>query len=418
MSELTEDSVRAEVRAWLEANWNPELGLVEWRNKLADSGWGVPAWPKEWYGRDLPAALVPVVDEEFQKVGAIGVAKAGIRTLAAATILAHGTDLHKEKYLRRILTGEDTWCQLFSEPGSGSDVAGAVTRAEMQGNKWIVNGQKVWTTSAHHAHWGLLLARTDWDKTKHKGLSYFIIDMHQPGVTVQPLKQMNGHASFNQVFLTDAVVEPEFLVANVGDGWAVTTTTLMHERRGADGLRTWAMGSDHKGRAYDEERAEIATTMEPYKWYPQRAGRVDLILQRAKETGHFDDPVVRQEIARLLVMSKAAEWTARRARAAAQQGKPQGPEGSLGKLVSSHVARAAARVHTQLSGADALLSGSDSPLNGTIAEILVSVPATSIAGGTDEIQRNIISERVLKMPKEPSIDTDKPYRDVPRNVVS
>eukprot|EP01034_Spumella_vulgaris_P042406 gene42406-52587_t len=306
-----EDSVRADVRAWLEANWSPELGLVEWRNKLADSGWGVPTWPKEWYGRDLPQAFQAVVDEEFARIGAIGVAKAGIRTLAAATILAHGTDLHKEKFLRRILTGEDTWCQLFSEPGSGSDVAGAVTRAEMSGNKWSVNGQKVWPTSAHHAHWGLLLARTDWDQTKHKGLSYFIIDMHQPGVNVQPLKQMNGHASFNQVFMTDAVVEPEFLVANVGDGWAVTTTTLMHERRGADGLRTWAMGSDRKGRAYDEERAEIATTMEPYKWYPQRAGRVDLILSRAKETGHLDDPVVRQEIAKLLTMSKAAEWTAR-----------------------------------------------------------------------------------------------------------
>ncbi|TAJ25560.1 MAG: acyl-CoA dehydrogenase [Reyranella sp.] len=417
MSELTEDSVRAEVRAWLEANWSPELGLVEWRNRLADSGWGVPTWPKQWYGRDLPQAFQAVVDEEFARIGAIGVAKAGIRTLAAATILAHGTDLHKEKYLRRILTGEDTWCQLFSEPGSGSDVAGAVTRAEMRGNKWVVNGQKVWTTSAHHAHWGLLLARTDWDQVKHKGLSYFIIDMHQPGVKVQPLKQMNGHASFNQVFLTDAIVEPEFLVSNVGDGWAVTTTTLMHERRGADGLRTWAMGSDRKGRAYDEERAEIATTMEPYKWYPQRAGRVDLILQRAKETGKLADPVVRQEIAKLLMMSKAAEWTARRARAAAQQGKPQGPEGSLGKLVSSHVARAAARVHTQLTGADALLSGADSPMGGTIAEILVSVPATSIAGGTDEIQRNIIAERVLKMPKEPSVDTTKPFRDVPRNTV-
>lgn len=417
MNELTEDSIRAEVRAWLEANWSPELGLVEWRNRLADSGWGVPTWPKQWYGRDLPQAFQAVVDEEFARIGAIGVAKAGIRTLAAATILAHGTDLHKEKFLRRILTGEDTWCQLFSEPGSGSDVAGAVTRAEMRGNKWVVNGQKVWTTSAHHAHWGLLLARTDWDQVKHKGLSYFILDMHQPGVKVQPLKQMNGHASFNQVFLTDAIVEPEFLVANVGDGWAVTTTTLMHERRGADGLRTWAMGSDRKGRAYDEERAEIATTMEPYKWYPQRAGRVDLIMQRARETGKLADPVVRQEIARLLVMSKAAEWTARRARAAAQQGKPQGPEGSLGKLVSSHVARAAARVHSQLSGADALLSGADGPMGGTIAEILVSVPATSIAGGTDEIQRNIIAERVLKMPKEPSVDTNKPFRDVPRNTV-
>ncbi len=417
MSENTEAQVRAECRAWLEANWNPEYGLVEWRTKLIESGWGAPHWPKAWYGRDLSTGLVPVVEEEFQRIGAVGVAKAGIRVLAAATILAHGTDMHKEKFLRRILTGEDTWCQLFSEPGSGSDVAGAVTRAEMKGNQWIVNGQKVWTTSAHKAHWGLLLARTDWDKRKHKGLSYFIIDMKQPGVTVQPLRQMNGHASFNQVFLTDATVQPEFLVAEVGDGWAVTTTTLMHERRGADALRSWARGSTRPGKVYDEERAEIETTMEPYKWYPQRAGRVDLIMPRARETGSIDDPVVRQEIAKLLCMSKAAEWTARRARTAQEQGRPQGPEGSLGKLISSHVARASARVHTQMSGANALLTGAGSPMDGVIAEILVSVPATSIAGGTDEIQRNIIAERVLGLPKEPSVDSDKPYRDVPRNIV-
>ena len=418
MSELDETSVRAEVRAWLEANWNPDRGLVEWRNMLADSGWGAPHWPKQWHGRDLPVGLVPVVEEEFARIGAVGVAKAGIRTLAAATILAHGTDLHKEKYLRRILTGEDTWCQLFSEPGSGSDLAGAVTRADRKGNVWVINGQKVWNTSAHKADWGLLLARTDWDAVKHKGLSYFIINMRQPGVKVYPLKQMNGHASFNQVFFNDAIVEPEFLVEDTGAGWTVATTTLMHERRGADGLRSWGSSGDRKGRIYDEERAEIATVMEPYKWYPQRAGRVDLVLERAKEAGKLADPVLRQEIARLLILSKAAEWTARRARAAQEMGRPQGPEGSLGKLVSSHVARAAARVHTQITGADALLTGADSPMNGLIAEILVSVPATSIAGGTDEIQRNIIAERVLKMPKEPSVDTDKPFRDVPRNVVS
>ena len=418
MTETNEASVRAEVRAWLGANWDPNLGLVEWRKKLAAAGWGNPHWPSRWYGRDLPVGLVPVVEEEFQRIGAVGVAKAGIRVLAAATILAHGTDMHKEKFLLRIMTGEDTWCQLFSEPGSGSDVAGAVTRAEMKGNQWIVNGQKVWTTSAHKAHWGLLLARTDWDKVKHKGLSYFIIDMKQPGVSVHPLRQMNGHASFNQVFMTDATVQPEFLVADVGDGWAVTTTTLMHERRGADGLRTWGRGSDRPERIYEDERAEIATTMEPYKWYPQRAGRVDLILPRARETGAIDDPVARQEIAKLLILSKAAEWTARRARAAQEQGRAQGPEGSLGKLASSHIARAAARLHTQMSGAQALLTGDESPMDGVIAEILVSYPATSIAGGTDEIQRNIISERVLKMPKEPSIDTTKPFKDVPRNIVA
>jgi alkylation response protein AidB-like acyl-CoA dehydrogenase len=417
MGETTEAVVRAEVRAWLEANWSVDCGLIEWRNKLIDSGWGVPTWPTDWYGRALPVGLQAVVEEEFQRIGAIGVAKTGIRRLAAATLLAHGTPAQKEKFLRRSLSGEDTWCQLFSEPGSGSDLAGAMTRAEFKGNRWVINGQKVWTTSAHHADWGLLLARTDPNVPKHQGLSYFIIDMHQPGVDVHPLRQMNGHASFNQVFLTDAEVLPEHLVLDVGKGWAVATTTLMHERREADGVRTWGQASDRKGRIYDEERAENATVMEPYKWYPQRAGRVDLVIERAKAAGVNADPVVRQEIAKLLVLAKSAEWTARRARAAQMQGRPQGPEGSLGKLASSHVARAAARVHTLISGADAMLTGEDGPMNGLIAEILISVPAGSIAGGTDEIQRNIISERVLGMPKEPRTDNDRPFRDVPKNLV-
>lgn len=416
MSEITADTVRAEVRAWLEANWDPNLGLLEWRNRLIDSGWGAPSWPKRWYGRELPVGLVPIVDEEMERVGAISVARMGIRTLAAATVLAHGTDLHKEKFLRRILTGEDTWCQLFSEPGSGSDLAGALTRAERRGNQWIVNGQKVWNTSAHKADWGLLLARTNMDLVKHKGLAYFIINMRQPGVEAVPLKQMNGHASFNQVFFTDAVVEPEMMLLDDGDGWKVATTTLMHERRGADGMRRYNMQKrERPERIYREEAEEIASALAPYTWYPQRTGRVDLIVERAKATGRNADPVVRQEIAKVLVMAKCAEWTARRARAAQEQGRPQGPEGSLGKLAASYVARAANRVHTMISGADAMLTGPDSTMGGVIAEILISTPAISIAGGTDEIQKNIISERVLEMPKEPRTDTDRPFRDVPKN---
>jgi alkylation response protein AidB-like acyl-CoA dehydrogenase len=418
MTEMTEASVRTEVRGWLETNWNADYPLVEWRNKLIDSGWGVPTWPRDWYGKDLPVGLQAVVDEEFQRLGVVGVAKAGIRRLAAATLLAHGTPAQKQKFLRRSLSGEDTWCQLFSEPGSGSDLAGAMTRATFKGNRWVVNGQKVWTTSAHHADWGLLLARTDSDVPKHQGLSYFIIDMHQSGVDVHPLRQMNGHASFNQVFLTDAEVPPEHLVLDVGRGWAVATTTLMHERREADGVRNWGRASAGTGRIYDQERAENATVMEPYKWYPQRAGRVDLVIERAKAAGVNNDPVVRQEIAKLLTLAKSAEWTARRARAAQMQGRPQGPEGSLGKLASSHIAREAARVHTLISGADAMLTGDDGPMDGLIAEILISVPAGSIAGGTDEIQRNIISERVLGMPKEPRTDNDRPFRDVPKNRVT
>ena len=414
MSKVSESEVRAEVRTWLAEHWDPELSLVAWRNMLADSGWGMPQWPQEWYGRGLPVGLARVVEEEFANVGAVGVAKSGVRLLAAATLLEHGSDLHKKKFLRRILTGEDTWCQLFSEPGSGSDLAGATTRADLNGDYWIINGQKVWTTSAHHANYGMLLARTDWDAPKHEGLSYFVIEIKQPGVDVQPLKQMNGHASFNQVFFTDAKVPQENLVSAVGDGWKVAMTTLAHERRGADGTTAPSKRGSRTGRIYIEERAEVETALQPYRWYPQRAGRVDLVIERAKETRTDKDPHVRQEIAKLMIMAKSAEWTARRARAAQRQGRPQGPEGSLGKLAASNVARAAAHVHTLITGADALLTGGGSPRDGIIAEILVSVPATSIAGGTDEIQRNIIAERVLELPKEPRFDTG-PFRKVRRN---
>ena len=414
MSKVSESAVRAEVRTWLAEHWDPELSLVAWRNMLADSGWGMPQWPQEWYGRGLPVGLARVVEEEFANVGAVGVARSGVRLLAAATLLEHGSDLHKKKFLRRILTGEDTWCQLFSEPGSGSDLAGATTRADLNGDYWIINGQKVWTTSAHHANYGMLLARTDWDAPKHEGLSYFVIEIKQPGVDVQPLKQMNGHASFNQVFFTDAKVPQENLVAAVGDGWKVAMTTLAHERRGADGTTAPSKRGSRTGRIYIEERAEVETALQPYRWYPQRAGRVDLVIERAKETGSDKDPHVRQEIAKLMIMAKSAEWTARRARAAQRQGRPQGPEGSLGKLAASNVARAAAHVHTLITGVDALLTGGGSPRDGIIAEILVSVPATSIAGGTDEIQRNIIAERVLELPKEPRFDTG-PFRKVRRN---
>ena len=415
MTDYTQDSLRLEVRAWLAENWRPTYSLVEWRSILADAGWGMPMWPHEWHGKGLGGGLAPVVDEEFAAVGAVGAAKTGIRTLAAATLLEHGTDDHKARFLRRILTGEDAWCQLFSEPGSGSDLAGSTTRADRDGDDWIINGQKVWTTSAHHADYGLLLARTDWDVPKHLGLSYFVLAMKQPGVEVNQLRQMNGHASFNQVFFTDARIPSANLVSTVGNGWKVAMTTLAHERRGADGLRGQNRAGARVGKIFEEERREIETVMEPYKWYPQRAGRVDLVLPRAEETGAIDDPVCRQEIARLLIMAKTAEWTARRARARMEQGRPQGPEGSLGKLAASNVARAASAVHTLITGSDAMYTGPASPRAGVIAEILVSVPATSIAGGTDEIQRNIIAERVLGMPKEPRMDTG-PFRDVPRNV--
>jgi len=413
MSEANAADVVAAVRAWLAANWNADLSLLEWRTQLADSGWGMPHWPTQWHGRGLPVKLLPAINDEFVKIGAVGAAATGPRILASVTLLEHASDAIKGRFLRRIITGEDGWCQLFSEPGSGSDLAGATTRADFDGKEWIVNGQKVWNTSAHHADYGLLVARTDWDAPKHQGLTYFVLDMRQSGVQVLPLKQMNGHASFNQVFFTDAKIPADWIVGAKNAGWGVAMTTLAHERRPATGV-AGASPDGREGRAYAQAREEIEIANEPYRWYPQRAGRVDLALPRAKETGAWHDPVIRQEIAKLLTLSRCTNWMARRAAAAQRIGKPQGPEGSLGKLAGSNVARQASHVHTLISGADAMLTGKDGPHEGIIAEILVSVPATSIAGGTDEIQRNIIGERVLGLPKDPRADTG-PFRDIPRN---
>ena len=415
MRELGTEEVRRDVRAWLERNWNPALSLVAWRGMLVDSGWGCPTWPTEWYGRGLPVALANAVSEEFERVGAVGVPQGVGMTLAAATILEHGTDEQRRRFLRPILTGEDTWCQLFSEPGSGSDLAGLTTRADRDGDDWVVNGQKVWSTSAHHARWGMLLARTSWDVPKHRGITFFAIEMDQPGVTVRPLRQMNGHASFNEVFFSDARVAGRDAIGEVGNGWTVALTTLAHERRMADTLRALGRSAKGPGRARDEHRAEVASLLEPYKWYPQRAGRADLLLERARETGSGSDPLVRQAVVKVLTTARAAEWMARRAKAARALGRP-GPEGSLVKLAASNVARGAAQAHAMISGTETMLAGNDGPREGLIAEVLLSVPAVSIAGGTDEIQRNIIAERVLGLPREPQPDVDRPFRDVPKNV--
>lgn len=416
MTKPTEATVRAEIKNWLSANWDPNLSLIEWRERLVNSGWGVPGWPCDLYGRGLDPPLAAVVNEEMRRAGAVGVATSGVRNLAIRTLFAHGSEAQKQDFLPPTLRGQYGWCQLFSEPGSGSDLAGAQTRADLKSGRWIINGQKVWATSAHHADWGLLLARTDWNVPKHAGLSFFLIDMRQPGIEVRPLRQMNSYASFNEVFLTDAEVSPEHLVGEPGGGWAVAKTTLMHERSHGDPSAAKATDArGHQGRVYDEEREEVAITTEPYGWYPQRAGRVDLVLERARETGKIDDPVVRQEIAKLLILERSAEWTAIRARAELVEGEGLGPVGSVIKLVGSHVARAAARVHTLISGADAMLAGAGAPRDGVIAEVFISVPAVSIAGGTDEIQRNIIAERILGMPKEPGFDANRPFCDVPKN---
>ena len=412
---LTPELVRDELREWLGDNWDPDLSLLDWRQRLVSSRWAVPSWPARWHGRGWPAWTEDIVAAEMARQGVVGTPVGSGMGLVAPTLLAHGPDPLRERFLPAILTGQETWCQLFSEPGSGSDLAGLTTRAEADGEEWLVNGQKVWNTSAHHADFGMLLVRTDWNAPKHRGITYLALPMDQAGVLVRPLRQINGHASFNEVFLTDARAPLDHVIGDVGDGWRVAQTTLAYERR---------FGAFFSGRRYDpaprrafaEARAEAEEHFKPYIWYPQRAGRVDLLIEQARTTGQAGDPVVRQAVARTLALQKVSGWTAERARVARATGRQPGPEGSIGKLALSGVARSAAAAHSLIAKSSALLAGPDAPLAGTIAEILVSVPAQSIAGGTDEIQRNILAERILGLPREPSDDRNRPFRDLPRNL--
>jgi alkylation response protein AidB-like acyl-CoA dehydrogenase len=387
---MSHDWIKVELDRFLDAEFSPDLSLIEWRKRLVSAGWAAPSWPEDSFGRGFSQAEALVVSRVFADRRIVGAAQVGPRRLAAETILAHGSNEQKQRYLPKILTGEHAWCQLFSEPGSGSDLAGASTRADRKADHWLINGQKVW----------------------NQGLSYFLIDMRQPGVEVRPLKQMNGHASFNEVFLTDARVPLDDLMGGEGHGWAVATTTLSIERQGfARGRSQGVPASASAGRIYEELARELEIDNEPYTWYPQREGRPDLILQRAQETGAIEDDAVRQEMAKLFCLTEAARISADRV-AAYQKSGGQGvlPAGSIGKLGASVIARQAAHVHTMISGASAMLSGPESAADGLIAETLISVPA----GGTDEIQRNIIAERVLGMPKEQRMDTG-PFREIPRN---
>ncbi|MEA3019659.1 MAG: hypothetical protein QOI47_1183 [Actinomycetota bacterium] len=394
---------RAEVAAWLSSSWDPDRPLREWRELLADSGWGCPTWPEEWYGRGLSERDAAVVHEELARAGAVGTAGGAAMSLAAPTILEHGADDVRSRLLRPAITGEQTWCQLFSEPGSGSDLAGLTTRADRDGDEWVVSGQKVWNTGAVKADYGMLLARTDWDSPKHRGITWFALPMKQPGVEVRPLRQMNDYSSFNEVFMTEARVPHANVVGEVGGGWAVANTTLMFERT-MSAARLAFVPADRSSRCAREAAEEAAAYAQTYIWYPQRAGRVDLLA-----ASHSDDPVTRQRIARAITRERTARWNAMRAQDARRQGRPPGPEGSLSKLAASELARLSALAHTSLRGAHAMLAGD------VVHEILVSVPAVSIAGGTDEVQHNIIGERVLGLPKEPSVDVDIPFRQVRRN---
>jgi alkylation response protein AidB-like acyl-CoA dehydrogenase len=390
------DQVRAEVTAWLAANWRTDLPPKEWLGMVVDARWAVPSWPAQWFGRDWPAALGVVIAEEFAKVGAPG-SRQDITNLWANTMLSFGGDELKSQFVRRLLTDDVTMCLLYSEPGAGSDLAGLQTRAERDGDEWIVNGQKVWTSQAHRADYGMLIARTDWDVPKHAGITFFWFPMRQPGVEVRPIRQITNEAHFNEVFITDGRVPDANRLGALNAGWRVLQTALAYERS--------VMGEAARGPKKSEAAEERGGTM----------GHVDLV-ELARAYGRDRDPVVRQGIARIHTLRAVNRWNTLRAKAQMEQGTSS-PIMSLGKLAMSGILHGDAAVQQQIIGTETVLNGPDTPRPEAANFLALNAYFTSIGGGTDQIQRNIIGERVLGLPKEPEPDRDLAFRDVRKATV-
>jgi alkylation response protein AidB-like acyl-CoA dehydrogenase len=344
---------------------------------LAGTGLAVPAWPREYGGLGATPADVAVVRRELADfdVPDLYPYLVGLE-LIGPTLLAHGTPEQCARWLPSIATGEEIWCQLFSEPGAGSDLAGLSTRAHAEGDTWRVHGQKVWTSRGAYSRYGLLLARSDPGVPKHHGITAFGLDMHSPGVDIRPLRQMNGDAHFTEVFLDDARVDDADRIGAAGEGWRVALTCLSFERGAA------TAGSS--GGLLDVER----------------------LIALARERGLTSHPVVRDQLARLVIELRVMALTIRRARDTARSGQP-GPAGSGLKLRGSRTFRDYTNLAERILGADAL----------TAAEpwhtLFLTAPSLSIRGGTDEIQRNIVGERVLGLPEEPRLDRALPFDQLP-----
>ena len=397
------DELRREACAWLDAHWTGDRSS-SWFEAVVDDRWAAPSWPEQWYGRGVDPAVGQVVAEEFARVGAPGAGQ-DVTNLWAATVLSFGSDALKRAELRNLMLGRTNMCLLYSEPGAGSDLAGVQTRAERDGDEWVINGQKVWTSGGRHAEFAFLIARTDWDVPKHAGITFFFLPMKQPGVEVRPLRQATGDSRFNEVFLTDARVSDANRFGEPGQGWMVLQTALAYERAamGQSGVRRKTDdGNDAVRSADDETSAPIPDVS---------------LVELAQDTGRSGDPVIRQQLAALHSLVQVNRWNGDRAKAAIEQGTST-PIVSLGKLAMSRILHTAGSLQAELLGAEAMIGGHDSPRSADATYAMLNAFFTSIGGGTDQIQRNIIGERVLGLPKEPSVDRDVAFKDVRKATVA
>ena len=364
----------------------------DWYPAFGHSGLVAATWPVEYGGLGLTVAQARSVDAVLAPFNLGRLNPLGLN-LAAPALFAHGTEAQRLRYLPPIVTNDEVWCQLFSEPGAGSDLASLATRAERDGDEWLLTGQKVWTTWAHLADFGVVLARTDPSATKRKGITYFLIDLHQPGVDVRPLPHITGEIDFNEVYL-DAVRVPDAQrVGDVGDGWRVANATLSGERQMVSG--SGSGGVDRIG----------------------GSGSTRLIA-RARELGRWDDPVVRQALMQVHSEERIRSWTNQRVRAGLKAGRSPGPESSIGKVHQGALNQRIQLLAANLLGPSATAWESNAP------DYTTSLPyevrgmlrsrANTIEGGTTEVNKNIVAERVLGLPRDPDPWHGAPWRDVPR----
>jgi alkylation response protein AidB-like acyl-CoA dehydrogenase len=419
-----EAAFRAEAREWLEGNARPRAGewafssptvvdpVVEreylercrdWQQTLYDGGWAGITWPEEFGGRGGTPMQSVIFRQEQGNYAVTSGFIGAICDLAGPALLKHGTDQQRDRWVKPMLRGDEVWCQLFSEPSAGSDLAALRTRAVRDGDEWVVNGQKVWTSGAHHADHAILLARTDPDAPKHRGITFFVADMHDPGVEIRPLRQINGAAHFNEVFLNDVRVPTVDVVGEVNGGWGVVRTTLASEASTIGG-----------GRA--------------------GLGDVSDLVRLAQETGRADDLVVRQQLADLHVRSEVLRFLQYRVLTAISRGTRPGPAeaaapptagagagaragdqsmlGSVLKLVFGDLGVRMADVGVALGGPAGALLGSDAPDNAIWQHLFLRQFSFRIGGGTEQVHRNMIGEGALGLPREPQVDKDVPFREL------
>ncbi len=403
-----------DVDAWLDESWDPDLTVAQWWGRLSDARLAHPMLPAPW-GRDWSRAETSQLVQAMVDRKALGPPSGLGMMLAAPTIIAHASEELQHRLLPNILNGQHGWCQLFSEPGAGSDLAGLQCRAERDGDEWVVTGQKVWTSLGQWADYGILIARTDPDAPKHRGITYFAFPMRQDGVEVRPLREMTGRALFNEVFLDEARVPHANVIGDIGDGWRVANTTLMVERSGIGGNNVAAPSAalpgtiaGHLDRPAGSFEHEVPALGEG----GVGRGRVTSLIKLAEQRGTLSDRTIRDDLMRLHTMVEITGWHLGRMKSG---NAATGGEGNLAKLRNSDVIRLARDLGCRILGADATLVGPGSASGGSIQEMTLFSPAPSIYGGSDQVQRNIIGERVLGLPKEPGPSKDTPFRDLPQN---